>query len=105
MNGCGHSFHTEFLIPEISSCPLCKQTIATFIEESSGKANDAVFNLDDAEETEAADGQQDDGDHDIETPNDEDSDYDDDMDATDDSRFSTIVNSIWSWQRPAVDML
>ena len=33
----------------------------------------------------------------------EDSD-EDEVDATDDSQFSAIVNSIWSWQRPVVDM-
>ena len=99
MNGFGHSFHTECLIPEISSCPLSKQTIATFIEELSGKANDAVFNLDEATTDEEQDGR----DEEIEA-NGEDSD-EDEVEATDDFRFSAIVNSIWSWQRPVVDML
>ena len=104
MNGCGHSFHTECLIPDISSCSLCKQTIATFIEELSGRANDAVFNLDDEEKADATTDEEQDGHYgDIET-NGEDSD-EDEVDARDDSRFSVIVNSIWSWQRPAVDML
>ena len=104
MNGCGHSFHTECLIPEISSCPLCKQTIATFIEELSGKANDVVFNLDDEEQVDATTDEEQDGrDEEIEEGG-EDSD-EDEVDATDNPRFSAIVNSIWSWQRPIVDML
>ena len=104
MNGCGHSFHTECLIPNISSCPLCKQTIATFIKKLSGKANHAVFNLDDEKEADTTTDEEQDGhDEDIET-NGEDSD-EDEVDATDDSLFSVIVHSIWSWQRPAVKML
>ena len=104
MNGCGHSFHTECLIPEIRSCPLCKQTIANFIEELSGKANDAVFNLDDEEQVDATTDEEQDGrDEEIEASG-EDSD-EDEVDAADNSRFSAIVNSIWSWQRPVVDML
>ena len=104
MNGCGHSLHTENLIPETSSCPLCKQTIATFIEELSGKANDAVFNLDDEEHVDATTEEEQDGrDEEIEASG-EDSD-EDEVGATDISGFSAIVNSIWSWQRPLVDML
>ncbi len=57
MNVCGHSFHMEYLIPDISDRPLCKQTIASFIEELSDKANDIFFNLDDTEEKEATDDQ------------------------------------------------
>ena len=72
-----------------------------FIEEFSGKANDAVFNLDDAGEEGTDD--QEDGDN--ETTNDEHSDDDEDeIDVTGGSRFTAIMVSMWSWQRPAVDM-
>ena len=81
---------------------MCKQTIANFIEELSGKANDAVFNL----EEEGGTDDQEDSDGEIETTSgDEDFEDEDEVDVTDGSRFSTIVNNIWSWQRPAVDMM
>ena len=99
MNGCGHSFHMECLIPDISDCPLYKQTIASFIEELSDKANDSVFNLDDTEEKEATDDQLED-----EASNEQDDEVEVGTSVTDELRFSAIVNSIWSWERPIVHM-
>ena len=101
MIGCGHLFHIECLIPETSTCPLCEQTIANSLEELSGKANNAVFYL----KGEGGTDDQDSNGESETTSGEEDFDEKDEVEVMDGSRFSTMINRIWSWQRPAVDML
>ena len=43
--GCGHSFHLECNLPDISVCPLCKDLIKSKIESLGKTANEAVMNL------------------------------------------------------------
>ena len=44
--GCGHSFHIECLLPDISVCKICKEDLAAKIEKLSKSCNDAVFAVD-----------------------------------------------------------
>lgn len=40
--GCGHSFHVQCILPEISTCPLCQSTLLAQIESLGQTANNAV---------------------------------------------------------------
>ena len=44
-NGCGHSFHVQCTLPEISTCPLCQSTLLAKIEALGRAANNAVSSL------------------------------------------------------------
>ena len=42
--GCGHSFHVECLLPDVSICKICQTTLLSKIEVLGKTANDAVLN-------------------------------------------------------------
>ena len=44
--GCGHSFHVDCLLPDISVCKICKMNLAAKIDKLSKSCNDAVFAVD-----------------------------------------------------------
>ncbi len=44
---CGHSFHVQCNLPDVSECQVCKRHLINMVEELSAKANSAVFNIDD----------------------------------------------------------
>ena len=44
--GCGHSFHIECVLPDISVCKICESTLKQKIEDLGKVANDAVFHHD-----------------------------------------------------------
>lgn len=41
--GCGHSFHVECTLPDISVCRICQSTLLTAVETLGQTANDAVL--------------------------------------------------------------
>ena len=41
--GCGHSFHIECVLPDISVCKICESTLKEKIDSLGKVANDAVF--------------------------------------------------------------
>ena len=56
--GFGHSFHVECIIPNISKCKICEETLLERLEELTEKARQAVFIIDDgssSDEDEEAD--------------------------------------------------
>ena len=42
-SGCGHSFHLEGILPNVSTFPVCKATLQSNVQTLGRKANDAVF--------------------------------------------------------------
>lgn len=38
---CGHSFHIEYITPEITSCPICRSRLLAKIEDLGNTANNA----------------------------------------------------------------
>ena len=42
--GCGHSFHIECLLPDLSVCKICQATLLSKVEVLGKTANNAVFN-------------------------------------------------------------
>ena len=41
--GCGHSFHIQCVLPDISCCPICKTTLFQKLDVLGKTANDAVL--------------------------------------------------------------
>lgn len=41
--GCGHSFHLQCVVPNVSVCPICQDTLRSKIESLGKAANEAVF--------------------------------------------------------------
>ena len=99
--GCGHSFHIECVLPDISVCKICQSTLLTKLEELGKVANEAVFTndlrdtLDDEDETESDDeGEMDEVDTD---ENDEQVDSNDELNDRD---INLLLQRIRRWERP-----
>ena len=95
--GCGHSFHAECILPNISNCPVCEVTLLTCVQDLGTTANNAVF-------TPAANFERDESDAD-EINDDDDSDVsDNNVGQTEEEQNETTVDEllrkISRWRRP-----
>ena len=93
--GCGHSYHTVCLIPDISSCPKCAHVVSIELKTLATKATEAVFQLDQISEfdDDSAELEEDD------FPEDEQN-----ILGAESGRVEALIQEIWSWQRPNVPM-
>ena len=99
--GCGHSFHIECVLPDISVCQICQSTLLTKLEVLGKVANEAVFNHDlratlqenedEAEDTESDDESEaddDDDEHEIQPE-----------DGENERTIDTLLQGIRHWKR------
>ena len=94
--GCGHSYHTVCLIPDISFCPKCAHVVSIEMKTLATKATEAVFQLDQINEFD------DDGSADLEE---EDvSEDEQNILGAESGCVEALIQQIWSWQRPNVPM-
>ena len=104
--GCGHSFHVQCNLPNISTCPICLSYLNARIVTLSSTATDAIKNPSaDRENDDSEDAESDDDDEE----SDEDEDETDDSDDADDggsssSRVDKLIHAISSWQRAAIPL-
>ena len=104
--GCGHYFHIECVVPDISVCRICESTLKAKIENLGKVANDAVFHRDlsktvddeeqeSDEESETDDGTEDDDADELEVQSGEEVDeLEQDM--------NNLLQRIRMWQRPDI---
>ena len=98
--GCGHSFHIECTLPDLSVCRICESTLHTKLETLGHTTNEAV-----SSNTDSTPRDHDQDDQDEDTSDDDQSD-DDDMcedqsennDAND--RITTLLERISLWKMP-----
>ena len=93
--GCGHSYHTVCLIPDISSCPKCNHVLSIEMTALATKATEAVFQVDQRHEF-------DDEDANLEEKDIIEDDHN--VIKVESGRIETLTQQIWSWQRPNVPM-
>lgn len=95
--GCGHSFHVECLLPDLSTCTICQATLLSKIEVLGKTANDAVLTNVDFHSTE---------DDDDETSEDDDSESDDETETeycdNEPQDIHILLRRISLWQRAQV---
>ena len=105
-HGCGHSFHIECVLPDISVCKICESTLKEKIDSLGKVANDAVFHhnlretVDDEgqesdEESETDDGTEDDDADELEVQSGEEV---DELEQT----INNLLQRIRMWQRPDI---
>ena len=104
--GCGHSFHIECVLPDISVCKICESTLKAKIENLGKVANADVFHRDlsktvddeepeSDEESETDDGTEDDDADELEVQSGEEVDeLEQDM--------NNLLQRIRMWQRPDI---
>ena len=95
--GCGHSFHIECVLPNITRCPVCEETLLSSVEDLGTTANNAVF-------TPATNLEKDNQSDEDEISDEEDNDDSHDVEQTETERNETTVNELLQkislWQRP-----
>ena len=111
--GCGHSFHVECIIPNISTCQICEKTLLKRLEELTEKARQAVFDIDDGSKSNEGD-EPDDGvegeevkgasgrvavDDEVNLASEI-----EDFDIDECPKIEELLTEIWSWQRHDVQM-
>ena len=104
--GYGHSYHTQCLVPKISSGPLCLTVVARSMQTLAEKANHAVFNVENDDNKENYDNEEDESDSKGEEVEEDDL---ADILPTDadegamNKHVDKIVQEILRWRRPVVD--
>ena len=94
MRGCGHSFHIECILPDLSVCRICESTLHAKLEVLCHTANEAVLaNFSSDEDT--SDDEQSDDDDDNET-------YENQPENNTNDRISTLLEQISLWKMPDV---
>ena len=97
MRGCGHSFHIECILPDLSVCRICESTLHAKLEVLGHTANEAVLaNLSsDDQDEDTSDDEQSDDDDDNET-------YENQPENNANDRISTLLEQISLWKMPDV---
>ena len=105
--GCGHSFHVECNLPEISVCQICMNTLRSKIESLSKSANEAVLNFCPSLTGENQDDNQDSDCEEFESTEVENEDLVEQqtLQASDASSISTLISRISAWHRVEVPSL
>ena len=93
--GCGHSYHTVCLIPDISSFPKCAHVVSIEIKTLATKATEAVFQLDQVNELE---------DDSAELEEEDIREDEQNILGAESGCVEALFQPIWSWQRPNVPM-
>ena len=93
--GCGHSYHTVCLIPDISSCPKCVHVVSIEMATLATKATEAVFQADQSHDFD------DDG---AEVQEEDFTEEEQNIIGAESGRVESLIQQIWSWQRPTVPM-
>ena len=103
-HGCGHSFHTACLLPDIGSCPVCKEVLKRFVEDLSEKANNSVLNPDIYGDSDDEDNREkDDGDNDENSAEgDDDADQDFNFGEAVHGCIESLIDDILRWKRPSL---
>ncbi|XP_028404119.1 uncharacterized protein LOC114526800 [Dendronephthya gigantea] len=95
--GCGHSFHIECLLPNISNCPVCEATLLSSVQDLGTTANNAVFTP--ATYFEPSEDEND------EQSDDSDSDVGETEDEQNKTTVDELLRKINLWQRPSSALL
>ena len=100
-SGCGHSFHLECILPAISTCSVCQETLQAKMTSLGKSANDAVqmsFDGDDGEDDEGSNENEDDDNDDLDNSREEIEIVDNSANVAPQNLVSLIA-SISTWRR------
>ena len=97
--GCGHSFHIECTLPDLSVCRICESTLHTKLETLGHTANEAVSSNTDST---PRDHDQDEDTSDDDQSDDDDNDMCEDQPENNDAndRITTLLERISLWKMP-----
>ena len=99
--GCGHSFHVECILPDISVCRICQSTLFVHLETLGKAANDAVLtnNVTNIEEDEDEGPNEEENEMDDEDQHQDDENEYESEDAGESININSLLQRISLWRR------